>query len=510
MEEEEQSFADTNEILDNTVCPVLPSEIQKEILVAAPDTETKYPTKGDDVFVHYVGTLASDGSKFDSSRDRKDPFKFKLGMGQVIKGWDLGVATMRKGEKAIFTLPSQYAYGASGSPPKIPGDATLKFEVELLSFGSDLDLFMDGGVIKSVVRKSSQFKKPKVGDEVVFAFNAGSPILYTIGDPSSLVDMFLPTEVLDKFLTDMKLEESSCINITNEKYSVDGNLLKGEITLLEIRSIDDCSFEIGSKIVWKKTLKKGDSYDCPNEFSTVKAEISITNKVTKGVIISKTVVNVVPGTGQHSEALESTLVRIVPNEEVVVHTTVDDAWIDSALGIGPLPAAETEMHVKLIEFTKATDSWQLKGAEKLARLTVLKNAGGEVFKSGRVRFALNRYCAAIRMYEHDKSVPSADSALVRMCLLNEAMCQLKLGEFRKAEVAATKVIKDEPSNVKALYRRAQALAKLEEFQMALVDAKRVVELDVANADARTLLTSLKTQVKKNNDAMKGLYSKMFS
>lgn len=125
--------------------------------------------------VHYVGTLEADGSEFDSSRQRGTPFEFDIGKGptglglplerdllllsfplldasylqyfvnlskpsnivwrhltgSVIKGWDVGVATMKKGEKAILTCKADYAYGESGSPPKIPGGATLNFEVNL-------------------------------------------------------------------------------------------------------------------------------------------------------------------------------------------------------------------------------------------------------------------------------------------------------------------------------------------------------------------------------------------
>jgi peptidylprolyl isomerase len=66
--------------------------------------------------------------------DRNKPFEFTIGEGQVIRGWDEGVATMKVGEKAMFTIRSDYGYGKSGSPPKIPADATLNFEVELLDF----------------------------------------------------------------------------------------------------------------------------------------------------------------------------------------------------------------------------------------------------------------------------------------------------------------------------------------------------------------------------------------
>ena len=92
--------------------------ILKEIITEGAETET--PGTGDKVFVHYVGTL-TDGSKFDSSRDRGERFSFILGKSEVIKSWDQGVATMKIGEKAMFTIKADYGYGIAGSPPNIPG-----------------------------------------------------------------------------------------------------------------------------------------------------------------------------------------------------------------------------------------------------------------------------------------------------------------------------------------------------------------------------------------------------
>jgi len=107
--------------------------LKKLVLARGPDP-ANVPAAGASISAHYTGRLQSDGSKFDSSVDRGTPFSFALGQGRVIKGWDVGFASMAVGEKAILVIDSDMGYGSRGAGGKIPGGATLLFEVELLSF----------------------------------------------------------------------------------------------------------------------------------------------------------------------------------------------------------------------------------------------------------------------------------------------------------------------------------------------------------------------------------------
>lgn len=112
-----------------------PPDLIKEDLVVGTGPEAK---EGDLVKVHYSGRLRRNNVEFDSSKGQF-PFEFTLGEGQVIKGWEMGVPGMKVGGKRKLTIPSRLAYGESGSPPKIPGNATLVFEIELVAIGGAKD-----------------------------------------------------------------------------------------------------------------------------------------------------------------------------------------------------------------------------------------------------------------------------------------------------------------------------------------------------------------------------------
>jgi len=175
-----------------------------------------------EVEVHYVGTLEN-GTKFDSSRDRDDTFKFTLGQGSVIKGWDVGVKTMKKGEISKFKIRGDYAYGERGSPPKIPANATLIFEIELINWNAidsekDITDNKDGGIMKQTIKEGDGWEQPTDGSTV--------HIHYTVKDSH----------------TDENRESANLSFIVGDEITFDGfdqavkKLKKKEVALFKIRS----------------------------------------------------------------------------------------------------------------------------------------------------------------------------------------------------------------------------------------------------------------------------------
>ncbi|EDQ90188.1 uncharacterized protein MONBRDRAFT_21434 [Monosiga brevicollis MX1] len=174
---------------------------------------------GSKVFVHYVGTLEN-GDKFDSSRDRGDLFSFELGAGRVIKGWDEGVSTMRVGEKSKFTIKSHKAYGDAGSPPKIPGGATLVFEIELFRWSNEEDVSTqkDGSLLKAILSRGEGYKTIKELTNVTFSYT----VTLKDGDKVGLAlwgwkyDEDLPFPGLEAALKTMKDKETAKFTIAPE------------------------------------------------------------------------------------------------------------------------------------------------------------------------------------------------------------------------------------------------------------------------------------------------------
>lgn len=212
------------------VTPTKDGGIMKEIKVVGKGDES--PWTGDKVYVHYVGTL-TDGSRFDSSRDRGEQFSFNIGKGEVIKGWDIGVASMRIGEVSTFYIKAHYGYGTAGSPPKIPGEATLVFEIELFDFhGEDISKDKDMGIVKRIKTAGEGYDQPNDGSQVEIQIKGSTggkvfderTVEFEVGEG---LDIGVPRGI-EFALEKMKKKETSQITLKPEYgFGSTGNVDKG-------------------------------------------------------------------------------------------------------------------------------------------------------------------------------------------------------------------------------------------------------------------------------------------
>lgn len=463
-----------------------------------------------------------DGSEFDSSRGR-DPFSFTLGQGQVIKGWDFGVASMKKGELAKLYIKSDYGYGATGSAPKIPGGANLIFEVELLNWKSLKDIMGDGGIIKTVVTEGKGWATPNDEDEVtvqVVAKVHGSDTPFyqspgsenssdslNKGDTFTVKDGFFCDAVRAVVKTMKKGEVAKLI--VKPEYGFGGSgkgseippdaTLDLEVTLHNIMKTDKVTPDGG---VVKKTLKETEEWHRPNEGATV--TIAYTARLADGTVFdqrddSNPLVFVTDEESAPCEGLELGVMRMKKGETALL--TMQPHYAFGATGgqgaMKPVPAdAIVTYEVTLKDMVKAKETWDMDVDGKLAAAGVLKEKGNAAFKAGKLDRAIDLWDRAYRAVEFDDGFEAekkrAARAFKTSCYLNTAAGYLKINKPHEAEKAATKVLEADSNNMKALYRRAQAYIGTSDWLEAGQDIKKGLLLEPANTDFKVLARKLKT------------------
>jgi len=519
-------------------------KLRKTLLAAGQGFE--HPEAGDEVFVHYTGRL-EDGTVFDSSVDRGQEFSFKVGEGRVIKGWDEGIPTMLKGEKCILTCSPEYAYGAQGSPPKIPGGATLAFEVELLRWTSTSDVCGDGGLVRKVLAPGEGWGTPGEQDEVLFRYSlrvrGGAEVVVPSLAPGGGDEAgaeaggwnarFEPFErgcELPAFhlgLQGMK-RGGECHLTIQPKYGFGPEaaaelgvpadaVLEATLKLVQINKVENLE---GGLV--KKILFEPEGWKRPNEGSTVR--VRYTARLAEGGTVfeeraSGDELEFVTGEAQVIEGLEEAVMSMQEGERC--RLTVPPAMAFGAdgrdFGGARVPPEATVVYdLELVSFVKAREVYEMDHAEKVEACAARKAEGNALFKQGNLVRAAKKYSAGAKFVEADTDFSAAQQQEARKlkiaCWNNAAQCQLKLGDYAAARALCGKVLDLDGLNMKALFRRGQAHTGLQDFVEAGEDLKAALGQEPDNADvkrARKRLAQLQSAYdKKQAKAYKNMFSRI--
>ncbi|XP_031118608.1 peptidyl-prolyl cis-trans isomerase FKBP62-like isoform X2 [Ipomoea triloba] len=446
---------------------------------------------------------------------------------------------MRKGEKALFTLPPELAFGATGSDGVPPNAATL-FEVELISWITVVDVCKDGGIIKRIMEKGDLTGitgPPGDLDEVLVRYTAmtfdGAIVSKTAEEG---VEFYIKDghfcKALPKAIKTMKRGERVNLIVQpqyafgdRDKDSTSGfplvppdSVLSIDLELVSFKPVIDVTGNLG---VLKKILKEGEGAHTANEGAAV--SIRYSGLLEDGTLFEKKGLDggkpleFTTDEEQVVSGLDRAVTTMKKGELAIVTVKPDYGFGSDEVkcDFATVPPFSTIVfEVEMLDFKREKAPWEISSHERIEVASRKKEEGNALFKIGKYQRALKRYDKAVDFVSEDGPFGDDDQNMIKSlrvsCWLNGAACCLKLDDFEGAIKQCSMVLSIEWSNVKALYRRAQAYMKTNDLHLAELDIKRSLEIDPQNREVKLMQKNLKQLQVESNKRDANLYTTMFA
>ncbi|KAJ6939737.1 70 kDa peptidyl-prolyl isomerase-like isoform X1 [Populus alba x Populus x berolinensis] len=438
------------------------SGIKKKLLKRGLGWET--PEFNDEVTVHYVGTLL-DGTKFDSTRDRDSSVIMKLGQGEVVAGLDHGIITMKKGERALFTLPPELGFGVAGRDV-VPTNSFVRYEVELVSWFKVVDVSKDGGIIKKIVEKGDKHECPGDLDEVLVKYQValadGTIVAKTLeeGIEFYVKDGHLCPALPKATMTMKRGEKVKLVVQPQYAFGQEGKDASDAIcpvppnsTLyidLELTSFKPVIDVTGDAKVFKKILKEGEGSLVANEGATV--TISYTARVEDGTVFERKGIDdgqplqFIADEEQVIAGLDRAVATMKKGEHAILTVKPEYGFgnIETKRDLAIVPPSSILVYeVEMLDFIKEKTPWEMNNQEKIKAAERKKEEGNLLFKSGKYLRAGKKYDKAASYVGEEEVFGDDEQKLVTAmrvtCWLNKAACSLKLNDFQGAIKLCSKV-----------------------------------------------------------------------